>query len=91
MFEVLRGDVREQLNNIEAGSIQTCVTSPPYWGLRSYSTDPQIWGGNVNCDHDWQVERTARPNSSGGKPSDTNPYARKLSTKGKDNYSEFAD
>jgi DNA modification methylase len=30
--------------------IQTCVTSPPYYGLRDYGT--ATWeGGNVNCDH----------------------------------------
>ena len=28
------------------------MTSPPYWGLRSYGTDPQIWGGN-DCEHEW--------------------------------------
>jgi len=29
------------------------VTSPPYYGLRSYGTEPQIWGGNEFCDHVW--------------------------------------
>lgn len=27
------------------------VTSPPYWGLRDYSIEPSIWGGDVKCDH----------------------------------------
>ncbi len=26
-----------------AGSVQTCVTSPPYWGLRDYGIPPTIW------------------------------------------------
>jgi site-specific DNA-methyltransferase (adenine-specific) len=33
--------------------IDCLVTSPPYYGLRSYGTEPQIWGGNQNCDHIW--------------------------------------
>jgi len=39
---VLVGDVRDRLANVEAGSVQTCVTSPPYWGLRDYGNDGQI-------------------------------------------------
>jgi len=36
------GDVREGLAKIPAGSVQCCVTSPPYWGLRDYGVDGQI-------------------------------------------------
>jgi len=39
---VLVGDVRNRLATVEAGSVQTCVTSPPYWGLRDYGNDGQI-------------------------------------------------
>jgi DNA modification methylase len=39
---ILIGDVRERLSEIESGSIQTCITSPPYWGLRDYGHDNQI-------------------------------------------------
>jgi len=31
------------------------VTSPPYYGLRSYNTEPQIWG-DKDCDHVWGDE-----------------------------------
>ena len=30
-WQILQGDVRERLADLDAGSIQTCVTSPPYW------------------------------------------------------------
>ncbi len=33
---ILVGDCRETLRGLADGSIQTCVTSPPYLGLRSY-------------------------------------------------------
>jgi DNA modification methylase len=39
---ILIGDCRETLKTLEAGSVQTCVTSPPYWGLRDYGHDDQI-------------------------------------------------
>ena len=41
-YEILIGDVREKLSEIEDNSIQTCVTSPPYWGLRDYGSENQL-------------------------------------------------
>ena len=35
-------------------SVQMCVTSPPYWGLRKYAGLPDlIWGGEKDCQHEW--------------------------------------
>ncbi|NCA78313.1 MAG: site-specific DNA-methyltransferase, partial [Alphaproteobacteria bacterium] len=39
---ILTGDCREILPTLEAESIDCCVTSPPYWGLRNYGMDNQI-------------------------------------------------
>jgi DNA modification methylase len=39
---VLVGDVRTRLGELPDGSVQTCVTSPPYWGLRDYGQGDQI-------------------------------------------------
>ena len=36
------GDVRNRLSELVDGSVQTCVTSPPYWGLRDYGNGDQI-------------------------------------------------
>ena len=36
------GDSLEQLQQLESESVQTCVTSPPYWGLRDYGVDGQL-------------------------------------------------
>jgi DNA modification methylase len=49
-WRILVGDVREKLRELPAGSVQTCVTSPPYWGLRDYGT-AQWAGGDSECDH----------------------------------------
>lgn len=40
--KVIHGDCREVLPTLEAESIQCCVTSPPYWGLRDYDHPGQI-------------------------------------------------
>jgi len=40
--EILLGDNRNILPQLETGSIQCCVTSPPYWGLRDYDHSEQL-------------------------------------------------
>ena len=40
--KIMTGDARVHLANIESGSVQTCITSPPYFGLRDYGHDGQI-------------------------------------------------
>ena len=39
---ILIGDVRTRLSEIPDQSVQSCVTSPPYWGLRDYGEADQI-------------------------------------------------
>jgi DNA modification methylase len=36
------GDCIESLKSMPEKSVQTCITSPPYWGLRDYGHDGQI-------------------------------------------------
>jgi site-specific DNA-methyltransferase (adenine-specific) len=40
--EILHGDCRETLKTLPEGSVNCCVTSPPYFGLRDYGHDGQI-------------------------------------------------
>ena len=49
-----QGDSIAVLKTLPENSVHCCVTSPPYWGLRSYKTDPQIWGGEPDCRHEWE-------------------------------------
>lgn len=42
MNEIFSGDVREQLKRIETESVDCCITSPPYWGLRDYGVSGQL-------------------------------------------------
>jgi len=39
-YTILTGDVRTSLAAIPDKSVQLCVTSPPYFGLRAYCDDP---------------------------------------------------
>src|ERR1700747_1178477 len=48
--QILTGDCRAVLPTLKSGSVQCCVTSPPYWGLRDYGT-AQWEGGDSECDH----------------------------------------
>lgn len=41
-MEILQGDCLAVLKTIPERSIQMCVTSPPYYGLRDYGVDGQI-------------------------------------------------
>src|SRR4051812_13982203 len=41
-IQILNGDAVERLRTLPAATVQTCVTSPPYWGLRDYGVDGQI-------------------------------------------------
>ena len=41
-LQILTGDNRKLLAQLPAESVQCCVTSPPYWGLRDYEHVSQI-------------------------------------------------
>lgn len=47
---ILTGDCLETLKTLPDESVDCCVTSPPYYGLRDYGTGKWI-GGDPNCPH----------------------------------------
>jgi DNA modification methylase len=51
---ILEGDCLNVLSTLPERSVQTCITSPPYFGLRDYGTG--TWaGGDDGCDHKRRV------------------------------------
>lgn len=42
MYKIISGNILTELRNITDNSIDCCITSPPYYGLRDYGTDGQI-------------------------------------------------
>lgn len=49
-FKILLGNSKEKLKEIPDNSVDCCITSPPYYGLRDYGTGKWV-GGDPNCPH----------------------------------------
>ena len=41
-YRIIEGDCIQGMKTLADGCVHTCVTSPPYWGLRDYGHDDQI-------------------------------------------------
>lgn len=76
---ILIGDVIEQLKNIPNKTVNTCVTSPPYWGLRDYGT-AEWKGGDSECDH--VANQNATKKMGNEEFNKTTPSREKTKTKG---------
>ena len=53
MNKVLCGDSLNILKTLPSQSVDCTVTSPPYWALRDYGTNPVVWDGKEDCSHLW--------------------------------------
>lgn len=72
LISVYSGDALSVLRQLPSECVHCVVTSPPYFGLRDYKTEPLIWGGSAGCEHEWQEYVKPHPNSSGGEKQLTN-------------------
>ncbi len=50
MNKIINTNCLDGLDHLDDGSVDCCVTSPPYFGLRDYGTGEWI-GGDPNCSH----------------------------------------
>ena len=41
-IDIMVGDCVESMKSLPDKSVQTCITSPPYWGLRDYGHEKQL-------------------------------------------------
>lgn len=73
---LIPGDSLTVLKTLPDQLAQTCVTSPPYWGLRDYGT--ATWeGGDENCDHQMPRNKNrCRPGSKSSTNRGTAPDSR---------------
>ena len=69
---IYQGDCRAIMRGWPAGFIHCCVTSPPYWGLRDYNIEPQVWGGDPEHEHRWGAEIPGGNRGGSGTPTDKN-------------------
>src|SRR5689334_10458805 len=63
-WEIRSGEVMTRLREMADESVQCVVTSPPYWGLRSYGTEPVVWGNHNGCEHEWSSTPPRRSRSA---------------------------
>ena len=55
--QILVGNVFKRILEIPDQSVRTCITSPPYFNLRSYDT--ATWeGGDPECEHETRLSST---------------------------------
>lgn len=64
---IYKGNALEVLKDMDSESVDMCMTSPPYWGLRDYDGEPCIWDGDDKCEHEWgnDLFERKRGNASG--------------------------
>jgi DNA modification methylase len=59
--DVFNGNCLDILAELPAESVQVCVTSPPYWGLRRYDGQQDyVWGNHSGCEHEWSDQSYVR-------------------------------
>jgi len=82
---IIQGHAVDVLRTLPEKSLDVCVTSPPYYGLRDYDTKPLTWEEN-DCDHEFddymtplkpgQVEQTKYKNAIGSGAGQTKTLGR---------------
>ena len=83
MFEfkvnhIYTGNSLKILQQMPSKSVNCIITSPPYFQQRGYATKPQVWGGDKDCIHKWDLH--LKKGISGGKAS------KKVQIKGSENF-----
>jgi DNA modification methylase len=71
-WHVEEGNCLSVLRSMPDECVQTCITSPPYFGLRDYGTEPQVWGGKPDCAHNWGDELPGEARGGSGTPTAKN-------------------
>ena len=65
--DIEHGDALSILRKMPDNSIQSVITSPPYFGQRDYQSEPLLWGGDEKCDHEFITAPPRRARSAGEK------------------------
>lgn len=60
-------DALKGLKQLPNDYIDCSMSSPPYWALRDYGIEPQIWDGDKDCEHSFDIKEITNPNDRGGK------------------------
>lgn len=52
--KIICGTARQVLSQMPDDVVQMVATSPPFWAQRDYKLPATMWGGDGNCQHQWQ-------------------------------------
>jgi site-specific DNA-methyltransferase (adenine-specific) len=52
--KIHEGNTLDVLKKMPSNFVDCVITSPPYWSLRVYETNPQVWDGDPKCEHEWE-------------------------------------
>ena len=74
--QIINGNALEELKKLPDESIDCIITSPPYYGLRAYKNAEIIWGGDLNCKHEFSY-KWHKPRG-GGDPVETTSVGNNL-------------
>jgi len=65
MIQIINGNALDELKKLPSESVNCIITSPPYYGLRSYKGADTIWDGNPKCEHEWSINISERVDYTG--------------------------
>ena len=54
VVSIINKNVLEALKELPDESVDCIITSPPYYSKRQYKGNDVIWGGDANCEHEWE-------------------------------------
>jgi DNA modification methylase len=81
VVQIINGNALDELKKLPDESVDCVITSPPYYGLRSYKGAETIWGGDPKCEHNFSNSNAYFDNlryRGGGKTSVGNNKKREI-------------
>lgn len=59
-YQILTGNSKKVLQSLKSDSVQLEVCSPPYYRMRRYNGNDDVFGGDESCEHEWGKGVTKR-------------------------------
>lgn len=63
--KIVQGNVLDVLRGLAMKRFKTIITSSPYYKMRFYGTELQVWDADQNCSHQWEY-KTGRQHAGRG-------------------------
>jgi len=76
---IINTDCLSGLRELDYESVDCCITSPPYWGLRDYGLEPLVWDAVDGCQHEWGNMLPPKSGGAGNSPDKPSGFQQKSS------------